>query len=41
MKNWSLLLAPFGILLSGLVVLYLKAHPQSGIIHTESLLGIS
>ena len=41
MKNWSLLLAPFGILLSGLGVLYLKAHPQSGIIHTESLLGIS
>ncbi|MDO5582780.1 MAG: FtsW/RodA/SpoVE family cell cycle protein [Mitsuokella multacida] len=41
MKNWSLLLAPFGILLSGLIVLYLKAHPQSGIIHTESLLGIS
>ena len=36
-----LLLAPFGILLSGLIVLYLKAHPQSGIIHTESLLGIS
>ena len=41
MKNWSLLLPPFGILISGLAVLYLKAHPQPGVVHTQDLLGIA
>lgn len=41
MKNWSLLLAPFGILLSGLGVLYIKTHPQMGTVNPSMLLGIS
>lgn len=41
MKNWSLLLAPAGILIAGLGVLYLKAHPAVGRVTPDMILGLS
>ena len=41
MRNWSLMFAPVGILLSGLTVLYIKAHPTLGVVRPELLLGLS
>lgn len=41
MKNWSLLLAPAGILITGLGVLYLKAHPAVGRVTPDMILGLS
>ena len=41
MKNWTLMLAPVGILLSGLSVLYIKANPTIGVVRPELLLGLS
>ena len=41
MSTRSLLLAPIGLLISGLGVLYLKAHPVIGTISPAMLLGLS
>ncbi len=41
MKNGSLLLAPAGILIAGLGVLYLKANPAIGHVTPDMLLGLS
>ena len=41
MSTRSLLLAPIGLLISGLGVLYLKAHPVIGTVSPAMLLGLS
>lgn len=41
MRKWTLMLAPIGILIAGLMVLYLKAHPTIGAVRPELFLGLS